>query len=287
MLEIELIRHVKVTGKPALYGCTDIEPNASENRRLFKRLVTQQKTKNAYQTIVCSPLIRCQFLAREFSEACHLPLEISPDLQEMNFGCFDGVPFDDIPFDEGPLCEGSSNKAPLDKTPQDEAKSPSIKGPGRHMTRQEIELHWSQLEAFFLAPAEIVLPGAETLAAFHHRVIKAWQNLLAQHIAIATKQTELKTPRRILVIVHGGVIRMILAHILQLDWQQASWHQKLQVGHGSLSRVFVSQPYQDKKQCRQPTPEEHQQQLQHLYQQPYQQLHQQVTAIAIPLLEDS
>ena len=278
MLEIELIRHVKVTGKPALYGCTDIEPIANENRRLLKYLVAQQKTTNAYQAIVCSPLIRCQVLAREFSQAYHLPLEISPDLQEMNFGCFDGVPFDEIPFDEGPLCEGSPNKAPLDKTPQDEAKSPSIKGPGQHIMRQRIELHWSQLEAFFQAPAEIELPRAETLAAFHHRVIKAWQNLLAQHIAIATKQTELKTPRRVLVIVHGGVIRMILAHILQLDWQQASWHQKLQIGHGSISRVCVSQPYQDKKQCRQPDSEPHQQ--------PYEQLHQQVTAIAIPLLED-
>ena len=278
MLEIELIRHVKVTGKPALYGCTDIKPIASENSRLLKYLVAQQKSAKAYQTIVCSPLIRCQVLAREFSEACHLPLEISPDLQEVNFGCFDGVPFDDIPFDN---------------TPFSEAQSPSIKGQSRKLNELSplnelsLELHWSQLEAFFLAPAEIVLPKAETLAVFHHRVINAWKNLLAQHIAIATKQTESKTPRRVLVIVHGGVIRMILAHILQLDWQQASWHQKLQIGHGSLSRVFVSQPYQDKKQCRKPTPEPHQQQPQYLYQQPSQQLHQQVTAIAIPLLEES
>ena len=270
MLEIELIRHVKVTGKPALYGCTDIQPIASENSRLLKRLVAQQKSANAYQAIVCSPLMRCQLLAKEFSAACQLPLELSPDLQEMNFGCFDGVPFDDIPFDSIPFSE---------------AKIRRKKGQNRKLNElsplKELspELHWSQLEAFFQAPAEIELLGAETLATFHHRVIKAWKNLLAQHIAIATKQTESKTPRRILVIVHGGVIRMILAHILQLDWQQASWHQKLQIGHGSLSRIFVSQPYQDKNQKseshRQPHP------------QPHQQLHQQVTAIAIPLLEDS
>ena len=268
MLEIELIRHVKVTGKPALYGCTDIEPIANDNRRLLKYLVAQQKTTTAHQAIVCSPLIRCQVLAREFSEACHLPLELSPDLQEMNFGCFDGVPFDDIPFDN---------------TPFSEAKNRSSKGHNRKLNEQNPELHWSQLEAFFHAPADIVLPKAETLAVFHQRVINAWQNLLAQHIAIAAKQKESKTPRRVLVIVHGGVIRMILAHILQLDWQQASWHQKLQIGYGSLSRVCVSQPYQDKKQCRQAD----QQPYQKIHQQPDQQLHQQVTAIAIPLLEDS
>ena len=272
MLEIELIRHVKVTGKPALYGCTDIEPIANENRRLLKYLVAQQKTTNAYQAIVCSTLIRCQLLAQEFSEACQLPLELCPDLQEMNFGCFDGVPFDDIPFDN---------------TPFSEAKYRGTKGQSRKLKEQKPELHWPQLEAFFHAPADIVLPEAETLAVFHQRVINAWQNLLAQHIAIAAKHKESKTPRRVLVIVHGGVIRMILAHILQLDWQQASWHQKLQIGHGSLSRISVSQPYQDKKQCQQADSEPHQQPHQKTHQQPYQQLHQQVTAIAIPLLEDS
>ncbi|WP_231731574.1 hypothetical protein [Colwellia sp. TT2012] len=48
----------------------------------------------------------------------------------------------------------------------------------------------------------------------------------------------------------------------------------LVIAHGSLSRVCVSQPYQGKNQAS------------HLYQQAEQQLHQQVTTIAMPLLED-
>ncbi|KGJ96251.1 histidine phosphatase family protein [Colwellia psychrerythraea] len=257
MIEIDLIRHVKVAGKPALYGRTDVQPIVTENVHLLERLVAQQKTSKAYQCIISSPLIRCQHLAKEFSHHCEIPLEISLGLQEMNFGCFDGVPFDDIPFgDEPSIATGISD-----------------------INDQRIELHWSQLEAFFQAPAEIMLPNAEALADFHHRVIKTWQELIAQHIVISSDKKALKIPQRILVIAHGGVIRMILAHILQLDWQQASWHQKLQIGHGSLTRINISQPYQDINSSQQQTlPDQYSRQA-------AQQLHQQVMCIAMPLLE--
>lgn len=265
MIEIDLIRHVKVLGKPALYGSTDVAPIVTENARLLKRLMAQQKTSNAYDGVISSSLIRCQNLAREFSYRCKLPLEISPELQEMNFGCFDGVPFDDLLF------EGSVFEA-------------------EHQGDEKAQLQWSQLEAFFQAPAEIILPQAEALPDFNHRVKQAWQKLIEQQVCIATKQKEAlqlaqglgekesqiskQIPRRILVIAHGGVIRMILAHILQLDWQQASWHQKLQIGHGSISRILISQPYQNK------------QLHQAVKQTQYQQLNQQVTTIAMPFLEE-
>lgn len=266
MIEIDLIRHVKVLGKPALYGSTDVAPIGEENARLLKHLLAQQKTSNAYQGIISSPLIRCQNLAREFSQLGQLPLEISADLQEMNFGSFDGVPFDDLLFEEDVVQRNIVNAA--------------------QEGEEKAKLHWSELEGFFQTPADIVLPHAEALPDFHLRVRAAWQKLLDQQIFIETKQTKLlnleqkqdkKDPnkkRRILVIAHGGVIRMILAHILQLDWQQASWHQKLQIGHGSISRILISQPYQDKQLA--PAVKQTQ----------YQQLTQQVTTIAMPFLEE-
>lgn len=266
MIEIDLIRHVKVLGKPALYGSTDIAPIAQENARLLERLLTQQKTSNAYHSVISSSLIRCQTLAREFSLLGQLPLEISPDLQEMNFGSFDGVPFDDLLFEGGAFEEG---------IPEDKPKA-----------EEKTQLHWSELEGFFQAPADIILPQAEALTDFHHRVRLAWKKLIEQQVCIAVNQKEILRlgqkqekresykNRRILVIAHGGVIRMLLAHILQLDWQQASWHQKLQIGHGSISRILISQPYQDnqREQAVKPTQ--------------YQQLTQQVTTIAMPFLED-
>ncbi|AAZ24989.1 histidine phosphatase family protein [Colwellia psychrerythraea] len=272
MLEIDLIRHVKVLGKPALYGSTNVAPIAAENARLLGRLLAQQKTSNAYQGVISSPLIRCQNLAREFSQLGQLSLEISPELQEMNFGSFDGVPFDDLLFEES-VFEGS-----VVETEQEGV--------------EKTQLHWSQLEGFFQAPANIVLPQAEALPDFHLRVKLAWKKLIEQQVSIATKQKEAlilaqgqgkkesQKNKRILVIVHGGVIRMILAHILQLDWQQASWHQKLQIGHGSISRILISQPYQDKQLDQAVKQTQTKDQVQ------YQQLTQQVTTIAMPFLEE-
>ncbi|GAW95374.1 MULTISPECIES: histidine phosphatase family protein [Colwellia] len=302
LLVIDLIRHVKVVGQPALYGCTDVAPVASDNSRLLKYLVGQQKTAHAYQSIICSPLRRCQLLATEFSQLCQLPLELSVGLQEMNFGCFDDIPFEGVHFDAKPLDSVLLSEVPvnsiavkevgLEKVPGDEVLScgrqgHNISNQEQYFKQAKAKAHWSQLEAFFQAPAEVILPQAEALADFHSRVMKAWQNVLTQQVAIATEQAanfhakpqgplakKMPAVRRVLVIVHGGVIRMILAHILQLDWQQASWYQKLQIGHGSLSRICISQPYQDKNQA------------QHLYPQAEQPLHQQVTTIAMPLLED-
>lgn len=276
MIEIDLIRHVKVAGKPALYGCTDIAPIATENARLLKCLLEQQQSNQAYQAVVCSPLIRCHTVAKEFASLCQLPLTLSTDLQEMNFGCFDGVPFNDLFFDDLDFDDVSANELIFEE-------DTAVDYTAMKDTSIENKLHWAQLEAFFHAPADIVLPGAETLADFHQRVILAWKQLIAKQVAIAAKQriTPVKArqsahkntpkPRRILLMAHGGVIRMILAHILQVNWQQASWHQQLQLAHGSLSRVLISQPYQVN---------------QHSSQHCHQQYHQQVTTIAMPFLKE-
>lgn len=254
MIEIDLIRHVKVIGKPALYGCTDVEPIATENGNLLDYLITRQQTDKAYHNIICSPLRRCERLAQAFSSRCNLPLEVVQDFQEINFGCFDGVPFDDIPFsveaDNNALVNTINEKVQV--------------------------VNWSKLDDFFQAPADAALPEAEVLADFYHRVTLAWQKIIVQHIGITTENKELKIPQRMLILTHGGVIRIILAHILQLDWQQASWHQKLQIGHGSLSRIVISQPYQEGEHHSFARLSSHQQ---------YQKLHQQVTTIAMPLLD--
>jgi len=240
LLEIELIRHVKVDGESALYGSTDIPPLAAENGRLVTQLISQQNTSKAYQSIISSPLLRCQSLAVEFSQRCKLPLEICVDLQEMNFGIFDGVPFDSIPFDSEPKEDVKLDKSFLNKGIEQDKKQ---------------TVHWPLLEAFFQSPATTHLPKSEDLAHFHERVIQAWQTIIKQQVIIAGEQrahdvqSKVKQPknRRVLVVAHGGVIRMIIAHILQLDWQQASWHQQLHIGHASLTRVCLSQPYDNEK----------------------------------------
>ncbi|TYK66364.1 histidine phosphatase family protein [Colwellia echini] len=270
MIEIDLIRHVKVVGKAGLYGATDVEPMLIENARLLKCLIAQQSTVKTYQSIISSPLIRCQKLAREFSKASQLPLSIDYELQEMNFGDFDGVAFDDMYYE-----------AKANDTVSFDAKTQP--------------LHWSTLEGFFNAPAKVILPNAESLFDFNERIISAWESLLERQVSLLasdsitnidtssemsagnSSDTKSKKRKRILVIAHGGVIRMILAHILKLDWKSPAWHQQLQIANGSLSRIKINQSIQ-------PLPNH--QSCAHMHEQIHAQFHQQVTTIAMPLLED-
>jgi len=297
MIEIDLIRHVKVLGKPALYGHTDVLPTPQENARLLKRLVAQQQTANAYQCIISSPLIRCQYLAKAFADKCQLPLTIVAQLKEMNFGHFDGTPFDDLYFDGSSVddsvthdlsAKGEMNRNVKVCAQQKHEQQVNVqKSSVQQGNGQKPELKWSEIERFFEAPAEVLLPEAESLSDFNQRITRAWQKLVEQQISIAMTQQTSKKPQRILVVAHGGVIRMILAHILTLDWQQSSWHQKLHIGYGSLSRISISLPYQKTKGESQPTSNKGIEPLlgDPLQQQRYNQLHQQVTSIAMPFIE--
>ncbi|MCD8548226.1 MAG: histidine phosphatase family protein [Aeromonadaceae bacterium] len=87
--------------------------------------------------------------------------------------------------------------------------------------------HWALLEAFWQAPAMQTLPGAEPLAAFHDRVLAAWQTLLAE-----------LGSQRLLVVTHGGVIRQLVGHLLGADWRSGALQQALHLPYASLTRIW-------------------------------------------------
>ena len=283
MIEIDLLRHVSVEGKPALYGVSDVSPSSQDNNKLLTVLTAQQNSESRYDDIISSPLQRCHNIAKAFAQQHQLPLTVVNDFQEMNFGLYDGVPFDDIPFGDAPSDSAPFGDASSDNVPFDEAAK-SKKQRADKIT--ESKLHWRCLERFFEQPAHITLPEAESLSDFHIRIIQAWQTLVNQQLAITQKQvaeaaassTTLK-PRRILLIAHGGVIRMILAHILQLDWQQGAWHRNLKVDYASLSSIAISQYYVDKSQATQP-------QVNSVQDIAQQATFQQVKTIAMPFLKE-
>lgn len=208
MIEISLVRHVKVAGAPALYGSTDIMPCTAENELLLTNLTAFQQQSSAYDLVICSPLKRCRILAELFTEQNKIPLQCIESLQEINFGDFDGIPFDDTTF---------SINTPLG------AKN------------------WAMLEKFWEAPAVATLPQAESLADFNHRIIAAWHDI----IDLCYQQNDdIDQPKRILLLAHGGVIRMILAEALRLQWQNPVLHKSLQIGYASLSKITVSRPFE-------------------------------------------
>lgn len=92
----------------------------------------------------------------------------------------------------------------------------------------ELVNDWQALENFWQSPHSAHAPGGETLADFAARVINAWENLLPQLDA-----------GHHLIVCHGGVIRIVLAHLLGIDWGNPRLFKQLQVDYASHTRVEI------------------------------------------------
>ncbi len=87
------------------------------------------------------------------------------------------------------------------------------------------ENDWPLLEKFWHDPANVQLPEGEQLGHFYLRCVRAWQSIV-DHIEEDT-----------LIIAHGGTIRMILAHLLGVDWTNPRWITHLSIENQSLTHV--------------------------------------------------
>jgi len=67
--------------------------------------------------------------------------------------------------------------------------------------------------------------GAEPLTAFRDRIISAWDSLLERHGG-----------KHVLVVAHAGVIRMVVAHVLNVPLQHLF---RLQVPNAGITRIRV------------------------------------------------
>lgn len=92
---------------------------------------------------------------------------------------------------------------------------------------------WPLLDAFWQNPAKNTLPQAESLSAFKQRIGSIWSKVI---------DTE---SNNTLIITHGGVIRMILADALQLDWKNPAWHTNLAIANASITHIQISKAEQN------------------------------------------
>ena len=92
---------------------------------------------------------------------------------------------------------------------------------------------WPLLDSFWKDPAKNTLPEAESLTKFHHRIASAWSEIT---------KTENKNT---LIIAHGGVIRMILAEALKVDWKNPAWHSNLAITNASVTHIQISKADQN------------------------------------------
>ncbi|MGR5209771.1 alpha-ribazole phosphatase family protein [Vibrio rotiferianus] len=88
--------------------------------------------------------------------------------------------------------------------------------------------HWNKLDAFWQAPAQHTLPNGERLEAFANRVTCAWSQIIND------------INDNLLIVTHGGVIRMILAHVLGVDWRNPRWYSTLAIGNASVTHITLT-----------------------------------------------
>lgn len=182
-LNIYLLRHGKVDAAPGLHGQADLKVDEAEQRKIAQ---AWQQTGREVEGIISSPLSRCHDLAEILAEQQLLPLSVEPQLQELDFGDFDGIPFD------------------------------------------MLSEHWNKLDAFWKAPAQHTIPNAESLDDFSHRVTCAWSQIIND------------INDNLLIVTHGGVIRMILAHVLGVDWRNPRWYSTLTIGNASVTHITIT-----------------------------------------------
>lgn len=88
------------------------------------------------------------------------------------------------------------------------------------------QTHWPALHQFWDAPASAHAPAGETLQQFAGRIRRGWE-------AIANNTDA----EHQLVICHGGVIRIIIALLLNMDWRNAALFKQLHIDYASHTRI--------------------------------------------------
>ncbi len=81
------------------------------------------------------------------------------------------------------------------------------------------------LESFWRDPDAHPPPGGEPLTCFQTRVLEAWNDILFA-----------QTDRRVLIVTHGGVIRVLLCHVFEVPVSR--WYE-FEVSHGQLHGLRI------------------------------------------------
>lgn len=181
-----LLRHGAVSGRPALYGQTNVALSEQGMKDMYQAVEILDKA-DPIDKIFSSHLLRCAMFAEAYGESHNHEITLDSRLSEMDFGRFDGIPYD------------------------------------------RLRSHWDKLEAFWANPYKNTPPQGEKLKQFGIRVKSMWRDLQQDN------QGE-----HYLIVAHGGVIRIILACILDIDWKNAHWFSQLRVDYASISQIEIS-----------------------------------------------
>ncbi len=84
---------------------------------------------------------------------------------------------------------------------------------------------WPAQQNFWQQPFAVTPPEGESLTDFQQRLLRAFE----RHSQYQSGQA--------LWLLHAGVIRLLLAFLLNINLEQSRWLQQLSIGYGSVSRI--------------------------------------------------
>ena len=179
-----LLRHGKIATPGILAGKTDV---ALSEQGFLQLCQATQKLPKITQCI-SSPLQRCQNFSKQYALKNNLELELETNLQEMNFGDWDGRTYKDL---------------------------------------WQIESTTS-LGDFWQDPWVHTTPNGENIADFVARVDSWWHQWLAQ-------EKEGNT----LVVSHGGVIKHLIARVLNMPIPGTAHMSNIDVPYAGLVKIDI------------------------------------------------
>lgn len=91
--------------------------------------------------------------------------------------------------------------------------------------QQVMASHPEQLAQWWANPAQVSPPGGENFGEFRDRVLDAWTELPRAYRG-----------ERVLLVTHAGVIRVMLAYVLQMPDERLL---ALNIEHGALTRLRI------------------------------------------------
>lgn len=220
---VYLLRHGEIERPGILAGRTDVELSANgyqqlndagnkiinalklEDKKLEgKKLEDTELESTALEStglVHCfsSPLKRCQHWAQDFCQTHNLSLEIAENIREMDFGDWDGQSYQNL--------WQAGNASAATSTTSSTATS---------------------IGDFWQDPWQHTAPNGETMSQFTARVDSWWQQFLAKKLAEPS-----------VIVCHGGVIKHLLARILNMPIETAHHLSAIDVPYAGVIKVSI------------------------------------------------
>ncbi len=192
MKKIMLIRHPEIQDADKLkyFGNTDIplsKTGYTQAHDLCKFLSRRQ-----IENIYCSHLQRTKYPAGLLSNKFDLPVNITPQLGEVNFGRWEGKSFAEMMSDN-----------------------------------KQLFSDWWDMKPDFR------FPDGERLADFYNRITAKYKRIVD-----STPDTD--NGEFTVIITHGGVIKLLLAELLQLSWDRINF---IKLDFGALNIIEYQNGY--------------------------------------------